>query len=186
MFIHKFKIKETIFFIIVIISITTILINNSIFLINVSSIEQPREYGITRIYFPNGTVVYIEYEALNREVGRNENGIIYETIPESIKIIKYEVTHNTKILFPQAIIYGYRIFTGNPAKTWVYKQASFGYTFPGVPVVTLGETLAYGEWGHIEDPNNINLGRGVTTTYFWFRAYTNDAGACATHFIAIG
>ncbi|MEM2494352.1 MAG: hypothetical protein QXO29_04630 [Nitrososphaerota archaeon] len=181
---HKFKIK-TIFFIITIISITTILINNSISSINVNSMAQPREYGITRIWFPNGTIVHIEYEALNREVGRNENGIIYETIPESIKIIKYEVIC-TESASPQAIIYGYRIFTGNPSKTWVYKQVSFGYTFSVVPVVTLGETLAYGEWGHIEDPNNINLGRGVTTTYFWFRAYTNDAGACAIHFIAIG
>lgn len=143
MLIHKFKIK-TIFFIIAIISITTILINNSIFSIHVNSIEQPREYGITRMYFPNGTIVHIEYEALNREVGRNENGIIYETIPESIKMIKYEVIH-TESAPPQAIIYGYRIFTGNPAKTWVYKQISFGYTFSVVPVVTLGENLAYGE-----------------------------------------
>jgi hypothetical protein len=109
--------------------------------------KETKEYGIIRMYFPNGTIVYIEYEALNKEVGRNENGIIYETVFDSIKIIKKEITYNAKILSPQIIVYGYKIFYGNPAKTWVYKQISFGYTFPGIPAVTLGENLAYGEWG---------------------------------------
>ena len=179
MFISKFKTKGAIFFIIAIISIS-ILINNSTFPTSINSMEKEiKEYGIIRMYFPNGTIVYIEYEALNKEVGRNGNGIIYETVSDSIKIIKKEITHNAKILSPQIIVYGYKIFYGNPAKTWVYKQISFGYTFPGIPAVTLGENLAHEEWGHIEDPNNINSGRGVTTTYFWFRAYTNDAGNCA-------
>lgn len=49
-------------------------------------------------------------------------------------------------------------------RTWFYVKAYFDYAFLAPPVVTLGESLAYGEWGHIEDPNNINSGIGVTET----------------------
>ncbi len=60
-------------------------------------------YGITYIHFPNGTSVYIEFEAKLREIGRNELGTIGEIIPESIVIIKKEVIHKAQCSPPQVV-----------------------------------------------------------------------------------
>ncbi len=56
--------------------------------------------------FPNGTIVYIEHEAEGVEIGRTELGIIVVTVPESLKMIKKEVTHKAPCSSPHYIAIG--------------------------------------------------------------------------------
>lgn len=77
------------------------------------------------------------------------------------------------------------LFWGLPPNSWQTAQIQYGETLSSANVL-LGEELASGDSGHIENSVWQDFSRGVSPSYFLYRAKTNSSGYMGTEWLARG